>query len=457
MNIKYKQIIVIAIASIMIFSGFLILISQSSSPVEKNKKIIFNDISSSNVNYDFSFLNSTQYNKSDIIVANNSIWYYSLVNYTIFGYDLCNGNLYKYPNSNPIINNTIQIYIPLNYIYFYAYNGSLYYINLTNFNLEFSQHAENLGTNLELANFISSYSEFLPSFFVGGNGYTNIIYYYNNFTSKFAICKYSQTNPIESSYPENENNHIMFDTFYYSDFNISYSSSSNPNFNNTIQIHNNLYAVLSDTQSTYIINTSSYSNTYDLSKGYLYNLSAHYSTDHIIPSLLYCYYNPTNSTIVIHNTIYKKINNLLLLPYQDFSENFYLNKNYQIQSTNPSFRLNLTSITQSGQKIENYFIFNNTLYQNKQFINGSYALNFYLFPLNYSTFYYNGNELHLTNKNYTLLKNNVYYYNITLNYQNVSYTVVNNYNLYGYLFPISVVFFFLFMGMFLYIKWNWRE
>ena len=68
MNIKYKQIIVIAIASIMIFSGFLILISQSSRPVEKNKKIIFNDISSSNVNYDFSFLNSTQYNKSDIII-----------------------------------------------------------------------------------------------------------------------------------------------------------------------------------------------------------------------------------------------------------------------------------------------------------------------------------------------------------------------------------------------------
>ena len=112
MNIKYKQIIVIAIASIMIFSSFIILISQSSSPIEKNKKIIFNDISSSNANYDFSFLNSTQYNKSDIIVANNSIWYYSLVNYTIFGYDLCNGNLYKYPNSNPIINNTIQIYIP---------------------------------------------------------------------------------------------------------------------------------------------------------------------------------------------------------------------------------------------------------------------------------------------------------------------------------------------------------
>ena len=57
MNIKYKQIIVIAIASIMIFSSFIILISQSSSPIEKNKKIIFNDISSSNVNYDFSFLN----------------------------------------------------------------------------------------------------------------------------------------------------------------------------------------------------------------------------------------------------------------------------------------------------------------------------------------------------------------------------------------------------------------
>ena len=70
---------------------------------------------------------------------------------------------------------------------------------------------------------------------------------------------------------------------------------------------------------------------------------------------MYQYYS--NSTIVIHNTIYKKINNLLLLPYQDFSENFYLNKNYQIQFTNPSFRLNLTSITQSGQKIENYLFF----------------------------------------------------------------------------------------------------
>ena len=50
MNIKYKQIIVIAIASIMIFSSFIILISQSSSPVEKNKKIrveffIFNTFS----------------------------------------------------------------------------------------------------------------------------------------------------------------------------------------------------------------------------------------------------------------------------------------------------------------------------------------------------------------------------------------------------------------------------
>ena len=64
MNIKYNRIIVIVIASIMIFSSFLILISQSSSPVEKNKKIIFNDISSSNVNYDFSFLNSNNYNKS---------------------------------------------------------------------------------------------------------------------------------------------------------------------------------------------------------------------------------------------------------------------------------------------------------------------------------------------------------------------------------------------------------
>ena len=113
--------------------------------------------------------------------------------------------------------------------------GSLYYINLTNFNLEFSQHA------IPLDNFISSYSEFSPSIFIGGNGYTSINYYYNNFTSKFAITKYSQTNPIESSYPQNQNNHIMFDTFYYSDFNISYSSSSNPNFNNTIQIHNNLY------------------------------------------------------------------------------------------------------------------------------------------------------------------------------------------------------------------------
>ena len=56
MNIKYKQIIVIAIASIMIFSSFIILISQSSSPIEKNKKIIFNDISSSNANYNESLL-----------------------------------------------------------------------------------------------------------------------------------------------------------------------------------------------------------------------------------------------------------------------------------------------------------------------------------------------------------------------------------------------------------------
>ena len=95
MNIKYKQIIVIAIASIMIFSGFLILISQSSSPVEKNKKIIFNDISSFNVNYDFSFLNSNSYNKTDIILTNNSIWYYSTVNYSVCGENLITGSHYN--------------------------------------------------------------------------------------------------------------------------------------------------------------------------------------------------------------------------------------------------------------------------------------------------------------------------------------------------------------------------
>ena len=445
MNVKYKQIIVITIASIMIFSSFLILISQSSSPVEKNKKIIFNDISSANVNYDFSFLNSTQYNKSDIIVTNNSIWYYSLVNYTIFGYDLYNGNLYKYPNSNPIINNTIQIYIPLNYIYFYAYNGSLYYINLANFNLEFAEGP------IPLQNFISSYSEFSPSIFIGGNGYTAINYYYDNFTSKFEISKYSQNNPIASSYPQNLNNQIMLDTFYYSDFPISYSSGSNPNFNNSIQIHNNLYAVLSDTQSTYIINTSSYSNSYELSKGYLYNLSAHYATDHITPSLLYCYYNPTNSTIVIHNNIYIKINNLLLLPYQDFSENFYLNKNYQIKIT-ANFIVNIKSFSGTGVQINNYYLYNGQISTNS-YLNDSIPLN--ILPLNYSSFQWNKGHIIIYQNDYNSKNGVNYYYNISIYYSSIAPTFSNPYNLSSYIFPMSVLTFFILGGIIIYGKFKY--
>ena len=73
MNVKYKQIIVIAIASIMIFSGFLILISQSSSPIEKMSispfiQNSFNPIE--NVNY------SLLSGYTDINIFNGYIIYY---------------------------------------------------------------------------------------------------------------------------------------------------------------------------------------------------------------------------------------------------------------------------------------------------------------------------------------------------------------------------------------------
>ena len=443
MNIKYKQIIVIAIASIMIFSGFLILISQSSSPIEKNKKIIFNDISSSNVNFNFSFLNSNNYNKSGIIITNNSIWYYSTVNYSVCGENLLTGSHYNFKNNNPIYLNQIQLYVPLNYVYFVLANFSVYYINLNTFSLNFyttldygihtfltnfgissvfndATGCSNSGIGVEIANFTS-----IKIFQISCSLYQQLLTGYSNFI-----------------FTTNDNNGLSFVLTMLAP--VSY-----PNLNNSLQITKSYYVSFSNAQTTTFLNTTT-DNT-GTTTGFLYNNNNFYSPSNIIPSLLYYYFNPLNSTLILHDNVYIELTNLLQINSLDFSPQFYLNSNYQVVYT-ANFIININSFSGTGVSINNYYLYNGQITTNS-YLNDSIPLN--ILPLNYSSFQWNKGHIIIYQNDYNSKNGVNYYYNISIYYSSIAPTFSNPYNLSSYIFPMSVLTFFILGGIIIYGKFKY--
>ena len=458
MNIKYKQIIVIAIASIMIFSGFLILISQSSSPLEKNKKIIFNDISSSNVNYNFSFLNSNNYNKSGIIITNNSIWYYSTVNYSVCGENLQTGQDYKFLNTLPIYRNQIQFDYELNYVYW------LEPISATNVLKQIIVNYVNLNTFSETSYIWNEYTN--GTIYSGGIVLTNIgissvvssdnvtnswvtYMFTTNFTNNATL--YIGNSPYRMNL-EGQSNMILNLTYYQGPiFNYSVQSAiPTGNLYNFIQINKNLFSELvsPSSTSTNIMNFSS--KTFSGTTGYLYYIPDVYFTNQIIPSLQYEYYNMSNSTLILPN-VFIKLTNLLQISSLDFSPQFYLNTNYQISYT-ANFIININSFSGQGTQISNYYLYKGQI-TTKSYLNNSLTLN--ILPLNYSVYLWTKGHIIITQNDYTSKNGVNYYYNISIYYSSTAPTFQNPYNLTSYIFPMSVMLFLILGGIIIYGKFKY--
>ncbi len=155
MNNKNIKIAVIVIFGLFMTSSLLMISGNNYKELPQMSLHKASPEASTSVNYNFSFLNDGNYNKNDIIVTNNSIWYYNTTSEKVCGQNLYNGNVYKFSTSG-IINNEVQLYIPLNYIYFILANYSVYYINMNNFKINYYHSLIN-NSNSQNAYFLTNY------------------------------------------------------------------------------------------------------------------------------------------------------------------------------------------------------------------------------------------------------------------------------------------------------------
>ena len=360
-------IITVIITFIMLSSGLFVFnnstITQKNIIIQKNNSVPY---TSSSVNFNFSFLNSNNYNKTGIIVTNNSIWYYSTTNYSVCGENLITGQNYKFSNTLPIYRNQIQFDYELNYVYWLEpISGvnvlkqiTVNYINLNTFlenSYTWNEHLTGFGcfggiklSNIGISSVVSSCNVTTSTL------YTNYMFT-TNFTNNETLAISSAGTQYHTYFEtqsnmiimQNDNNGVIF-------YNSVQSAIPTGNLYNFIQINKNIFSELvpASSTSTNIMNFTS--KTFSETTGYLYYIPDVYFTNQIIPSLKYEYYNISNSTLILPN-VFIKLTNLLQISSLDFSPQFYLNTNYQVLYT-ANFIININSFSGQGTQISNYYL-----------------------------------------------------------------------------------------------------
>ena len=445
-------IITIIITLCMLTTGFSIISNnihtnnknlQTISPI--SKPYITNSI-----NYNFSFLNNGNYNASDIIVGNNSIWYYNITSSTVCGVNLNNFTTYNFFVSGGVVNNQIQLYIPLNYIYFISKSTlTLQYINLTNFQITSTGNfgATSGSTNYQKI-FLTNYG--IQNYFIISNDaciqFSNIKtiftknYIYNLGTSPINYQVISSNNWY-ANVVENNNN-------YYFPLISNNHNLGQLTYPNMVKINNNIY----NENTTYFssANNTIYTGIQDINTG------NYYTSNYIIPTFTNNIYG---LILKSNNTFYSKdfhgvFKNPLFINSVDYNSQFYLNTNYHIISNTKTYVVFIQSYTSNGALIDNYYLHNGII-QTYSYLNNSIPLK--ILPLNYGTNIWNKSYIIIGLTNYTgksisISGSITYYYNISIYYSTISNNFVNPFSFYSYLFPLSVLLFFILGGLIIYGK-----
>ena len=112
------------------------------------------------------------------------------------------------------------------------------------------------------------------------------------------------------------------------------------------------------------------------------------------------------------------------------------------------YYLTVKSYNSLSSQINNYLLFNGQLTTTSISISNSYPCLPTIIPLNYSTYYYNGPKIIITSSDYTGSFNK--YYNLSIYYNQIQAPSIPLYNIFTYMYPISIIGLFVGMGAFVF-------
>ena len=155
---------------------------------------------------------------------------------------------------------------------------------------------------------------------------------------------------------------------------------------------------------------------------------------------LKCVYLPIGSSNNIFNSLTYIINgnkNLFIVN----NNNLYVYPFYK-------YYLDIKSFNKFNNQIKNYFLYNGKIYNDfsNNFIFSTFPQIFS--PLNTSTYYYNGSAIIIIQSDFSGSGSNLYY-NLSIYYNQVQAPSIPLYNIFTYMYPISIIGLFVGMGAFI--------
>ena len=398
--------------------------------------------------YQFNVLNQKTTNFQDLSTQAYQLEIYN--NYMIIGYgsgntgaDSTQINIYNFSN------NKFSIFYLPNYYYYmqFSINSTGMYINAidpTNFytySYNINSNIVNLvktGSTLSVGNQLSVSADNNSLIFAINTANTNYLYQY-----------------------------AFINTISYSG---SYSTD------NTNEVFGNVYDIMDlgncgllGSQSYYINNksagTTSYSyNPYSTTN--LYFSDSNYK-NYFVPFSLS---GLTFTKLSTYNTNYQEFyykNNIsyVYLPIGNGnnifnSQSYIINGNHNLYIVNNNnlyvysynlklYNLNVKSYNLENNQIQNYFSLNGIIYTGYSNSFSFTQLPQTLIPLNTSTYYYNGSAITIIQSDFTGSGSNLYY-NLSIYYQEIKPASIPLYDIFTYMYPISIIGLFVGMGAFIF-------
>ena len=349
-----------------------------------------------NYTYDIIFSNGYMFIES----GNDAPAYiYDFYNYTstifysgnaIYG----NAGFFSYDNYSTIV---LGVYSSKNYYAFFIYH----YLTLI------ASNGEAVSTALNIqyyANFLYGYAE------------ANNNYWYFNISTTTIYSIANQVNNKQSGLTHINNLHSL----EYNKWTFVYTSNYSLNY---VSPNNNLnYSPNGAYEYSYINLMENYNqiNVYNIS----YNItnSINYGINPFIQNF---YLNGQNLNLLLNNSVsgYYALFDITL-------EAYHLSINSKVKITD--------------SLINNYFLLNGNI------INYPYSIIFQnpltIQPLNYSIYNYNGSTIYITSSDF----NSNGYYNLTIYYTQVQPPPIPLYDIFTYMYPISIIGLFVGMGAFIF-------
>jgi hypothetical protein len=154
-------------------------------------------------------------------------------------------------------------------------------------------------------------------------------------------------------------------------------------------------------------------------------------------------YLPIGSGNTVFNTLTYIING---------NKNLYIVNNNQVYvyEYGHNYNLNVKSYNLENNQIQNYFSLNGIIYTG---YSNSFSFTQFpqtLIPLNTSTYYYNGSAITIIQSDFTGSGSNLYY-NLSIYYQEIKPASIPLYDIFTYMYPISIIGLFVGMGSFIFI------